>query len=78
MTQKELILKHLISGKSITQRKAMYYYNIIRLSGVIWYLRRDGHDIETENRTNYQNNKTHAVYSLNIMSDDEFHNHSYL
>ena len=78
MTQKELVLKHLMDGKSITQRKAIYYYNIIRLSGIIWYLRNEGYNIVTENRPNYMNNSTHAVYSLKPVLKDGFENSCYL
>jgi len=64
MTQKELVLKHLLEGNRISQRKAISYYNIIRLSAVIFDLRNEGHVIVTEYKPNYHNNASHAVYYM--------------
>ena len=40
MTQKLLIMNHLLDGGSITQREAFNMFNITRLSAIIYYLRK--------------------------------------
>ena len=41
MTQKKVILDHLMKGGSITQREAFNQFNITRLSAIIYYLRKN-------------------------------------
>lgn len=48
-TQLEAVHEHLISGKSITQLQALKYYGCLRLSAIIYTLRREfGLPIETK------------------------------
>ena len=47
MTQKEMILSHLLDGKSITNLEAIDQYGITRVSDVVLKLRRDGWPIST-------------------------------
>ena len=44
-TRYEKILRHLKSGKSITSFQAFNLYSITRLSDIIYWLRKHGHDI---------------------------------
>ena len=46
-TQKEMVLGHLQSGKSITSLEAWELYGCSRLSDVILKLRREGFHIDT-------------------------------
>ena len=62
MTQKEIIRNYLLKGKRISQRKAIAYFNIIRLSAIIWKLRGEGMEIETYRKSNIYNNSSYAEY----------------
>ena len=48
MTQKEMVLNHLKEKGKITSMEAFRKYGVTRLSAVIFNLRDDGYDIETE------------------------------
>lgn len=47
-TQKSMIRRHLLEGKSITQLDALRLYGALRLSAIIFDLRDEGLDIVTE------------------------------
>lgn len=64
MTQKEIVLNYLNTGKTLTQRKAIVNFNIIRLSSIIWTLRGQGILIETERKLNYSGKGTYAKYYI--------------
>lgn len=65
----EVILAHLKTEGSITPMKAIVLYSCMRLSDVIFRLRKRGHDIETVDRTDargrpfgeYQYNSTENI-----------------
>ena len=64
-TQKQLILKHLMDGKSITQAEAFDLYNCWRLAPVISRLKhKDGYNIDKIGEPNVTNNGKHARYFL--------------
>lgn len=50
MSQKEMVRRHLESGKSITPAKALVKYGIWRLAAVIYKLRMDGMNIKSIKR----------------------------
>ena len=64
MSQKELILAHLLKGKSITAREAIAYFNIIRLSAIIWTLKKEGYQFITKHKMNYNGVGQYAKYKL--------------
>lgn len=47
MTQKETVLKHLKENGGLTPMVAFREYGITRLGGIVYFLRKDGHKIET-------------------------------
>ena len=61
-TQKEAILRHLQSGKTITPLEALNLYGCYRLGARIWELRDEGYKIKSENVK--QGKKTFASYEL--------------
>lgn len=61
-TQKEAILRHLQSGKTITPLEALNLYGCFRLSARIWDLRNEGYVIRSENVK--QGKKTFSSYKL--------------
>lgn len=64
MTQNQIILKHLKQGRSISAFEAIMDYNIFRLGARIWELKKAGHRIESELKTNPATGKHYARYSL--------------
>jgi hypothetical protein len=64
VSQEQLVLQHLKSGKSLTPIEALNRYGIFRLSARIHRLRDAGHIIRTENITNPTGTKTYAAYRL--------------
>ncbi len=65
--QKEAILNHLKTHGSITQLQANRTYHASRLSAIIFNLRKEGHDIETQRvtssvRNEYGNFSHYCVY----------------
>ena len=46
-SQKDKILKHLEDGNSITPIEALEQFGCLRLADVIFRLKQDGHDIQT-------------------------------
>ena len=63
-TQKEAILRHLQSGKTITPLEALNLYGCFRLGARIWDLRDEGYVIRSENVK--QGKKTFSSYKLVI------------
>jgi len=63
-SQKQLVLDYLWRGKKISARKAIAYFNIIRLSAIIYYLKRDGIEIETERKFNLNGKGQYVEYFL--------------
>ena len=63
-TQKEAILRHLQSGRTITPLEALELYRCYRLSARIRELRDEGYKIKSENVK--QGKKTFASYELII------------
>ena len=61
-TQKESILRHLQSGRTITPLEALNLYGCYRLSARIRELRDEGYEIKSENVK--QGKKTFASYEL--------------
>lgn len=61
-TQKEAILRHLQSGRTITPLEALNLYGCFRLGARIWELRDEGYVIRSENVK--QGKKTFASYGL--------------
>lgn len=49
-TQKEVVLWHLQNYGKITSWEAIKEYGITRLAALVFYLKEDGHDIETERK----------------------------
>ena len=63
MTQNQEILKHLLSGRSITPLEALADYGVFRLAARCYDLRSQGHDIKTVIIDN--KGKKFAKYYLN-------------
>ena len=63
-TQKEAILRHLQSGKTITPLEALNLYGCYRLGARIWDLRDEGYVIRSESVR--QGKKTFSSYKLII------------
>lgn len=51
MSQKEMILNHMLEKGSITQMDAIVNYGCTRLSAVIFLLKKDGVPIKTESES---------------------------
>jgi hypothetical protein len=62
MTQNEMILSHLLEGKTITPAQAYTDFGCLRLAGRIFELRKQGHNILTFHT--HSNGKTFATYKL--------------
>lgn len=63
MSQKQSVLNHLRSGVVLTQARALFELNVWRLADVIWKLKRDGHNIVTED-VKLKSGKRFAQYRL--------------
>ena len=63
MSQKSRVLKHLETGAGITQYEAIIEYGVLRLSSVIYELRKQGNKITT-NMVTTGSGKRVAEYSL--------------
>jgi hypothetical protein len=61
-TQKQMILSHLASGKTLTQLEAIHLYGILALSQRVGELKREGVSIKTD--TARSGSKSWAVYRL--------------
>lgn len=64
-TQKRAIRAHLLKGKHITQLDALRLYGALRLSAIIFDLRKEGMDIVTE-KIQVSPRKRCASYYLKI------------
>ncbi len=62
-SQQKEIKEHLLRGKKISQKKALVYYDITRLTSVIHELKKQGWDIKTEYRANERGGR-YAVYYM--------------
>lgn len=64
-TQKEIILDHLMQGRSITGAEAYTRYGIYRLSAIIHLLKKEGHPIESKliNQEGISKGGSYAKYS---------------
>ena len=61
------VLNHLKNHGSISQREAVKYYNLYRLSSVIYSLRKRGYEIESEIvpfKSEYGIKSNFAIYHL--------------
>ena len=61
-TQDQLILAHLLTGKTITPIEALRKYGTFRLSARVFNLRKQGYNVVTD--IVYKNGKHFASYSL--------------
>ena len=59
VSKKSKVLAHLVSGKHITPIQALELYGSFRLGAIIFELRADGHNIDTE----IAKGTGHAIYS---------------
>ena len=67
MSQSKVVLKHLQSGKELSQLEATERYGILRLGAIIFNLRKEGYNISTriEHSPNrYGNVSNYGVYKL--------------
>lgn len=63
MTVKEKVLRHLQSGRSLTNLQALQEYGTMSLAYHVWALRQEGYDIRTRIRTSY-NGRRYAEYYI--------------
>lgn len=66
-THKKIVLKHLQTGKELSQLEATQKYGILRLGAIIFNLRKEGYKIVTrmEHKPNrYGNTSNYGVYKL--------------
>lgn len=63
-SQKQLVLEYLLKGRSITQREAIAYWNIIRLGAIIYSLKKEGYKFITLQKLNYNGKGKYASYRL--------------
>ncbi len=66
MSQKDLVLRYLKDGNSITPIEALNRFNSFRLSAIIFDLKKDGHNIKAD--TVRKGKKAFASYKLIIGS----------
>jgi len=66
MTQKQRILNHLLTGKTLTPIQALNKYNSLRLAAVVFELKRNGYKVQTEliNVGTKKQSKLVAKYSI--------------
>lgn len=72
--QRNAILNHLKSGKSITSKEAFELYGITRLSAIIHDLRRMGypiHALSVEGKTRFGDSCRYAKYILGKEGTEE-------
>lgn len=62
-SQREKVLDYLMTGKNITNDKAMSLFQIRRLSAIIHVIREDGWDVVKEWKTSF-NGSRYASYTL--------------
>lgn len=71
-SQKDLVLGHLLKGSSITQREAIAFYNIIRLSSIIYLLKKEGYKFNCVDKKNYTGRGKYRKYSLKLKKLPDF------
>ena len=67
MSQRKVVLKHLQSGKELSQLEATRKYGILRLGAIIFNLRKEGYNISTKIKhdpNRYGNTSNYGVYKL--------------
>ena len=64
LSQKKMILQHLHSGKALTPLEALDKFRCMRLSAVIFDLKKEGHHIITKTVYNRGSGKSYASYRL--------------
>ena len=68
ITQKKVVLKHLQSGKELSQLEATEKYGILRLGAIIFNLRKEGYNISTrivhDPPNRYGNASNYGIYKL--------------
>ena len=67
MSQSKVVLKHLQSGKELSQLEATQKYGILRLGAIIFNLRKEGYNISTRlchDPNRYGNASNYGVYKL--------------
>ena len=67
LTQKKVVLKHLQSGKELSQLEATQKYGVLRLGAIIFDLRKAGYNISTRlvrDPNRYGNASNYGVYKL--------------
>jgi helix-turn-helix protein len=62
-SQNDLLLKHLLSGKTITRYEAMLMFRVQNITARMSDLYKAGYDVKTTIRTD-PNGQTYAKYSL--------------
>ena len=70
MTKKQKILNHLKSGKSITSMEAINLYKVTRLAAVVHTLKKEGHQIESENVKG--NDGIYSIYKMYFTGTYEY------
>lgn len=71
MTYRDTVLKHLQKYDSITGTEAYEKYGILRLSGVILYLRRQGYNIITDKERNYlKDGRSYPCAKYRLVKED--------
>ncbi len=71
-TQQRIVIEHLLKGKKITSKKAIVYFNIMRLASVVNALKNIGWDIQTEYRVNINGGRYAVYYMSNETIQDYF------
>jgi len=69
-SQKDLVLAHLQSGKTITSLEALNQFGAFRLSSIIHRLKGENHDIRTEMIYDKITDKHFARYKLADENDE--------
>lgn len=60
LTKKQKVLSHLMNGQAITPMEALTEYGSFRLGAIIFELRAEGHNINTQ----IAKGSGHAIYTL--------------
>ena len=68
-SQSMRVLRYLEKGNRLSSFEAFRRFNITRLSAVIWLLRNDGYNIETEMIDTEDGRQSYAEYSLKEQSN---------
>lgn len=73
MTQRRMILTHFETFDTLTPRRALAYYGIMRLGARIWELRQDGWAISMRMKAAYNRFGTpthYAEYRMGVKDED--------